>query len=392
MIKSKVHIYLLFFFVTAMILNAEVLNLEVTSLVGKYGKLIIALLGIIILQKNYILQRFVIHNKLLIGFWLLCVFFTIISLINKGFDLELLQKNLLFILFVYFIYLLSVRFLCWHKFPNLVFFKILSNTINANLLLWTCLGVFLKFSFWHSINGRIGLSLIFDSYITLGMVSCVGAIVNFSILKYKPKGRVFYLGAFLLYTFLVILSNSRNAQLILMILLVLNYFPVIKKYSNRYLYIITIFFLLTTLYFVFDDFLIKNDIVKFTTGRSRIWDYLYNYYKGSSILGGQGIFGLNEYILEMNREDNYYFQSLDTLYFHSSYLEVLAASGIFGFLIFILFLVQKFKRDMPYYKLSIVIGIAAGGFFESFLVQPTLLLSFVFWYLLISETKRSKIN
>lgn len=383
----RIHKILLFLFVTCLVMNPMTFN-EVVFFIGKWGKLFIAVMGILVLQQSALQFNFFLKKyKWLLFFWVLCVFFTIVRSIDKGFNLDLIQYNLLFFVFIYFLFLLSLAFQKKHRMPNFYFFKYLADAININFVLWSAIALLFSFDLWFTLEDRTGLGLFYDSYIQFGIFACVGAIVNFALLRYKKtKNRKLHLFFFALYTLMVILANSRNSEFILAIFLVLNLFPLLKRFSISYTYVIITVLILLGIFYFSKEMLLNDIFIDFTTGRSAIWYYILEYYAQRPIIFGEGIFGLNSTILEDNMNFNYYFQRLDFLYFHSSYLEIFCASGIFGFLFFIVFLVKKLREKKKLYITVIMISVLLGGLFESFLVQPTILVSFLFWYLIIQPT------
>lgn len=388
--KKSIHIYILYLWVTFLIMNA--ITYDYTFfLIGKYGKLVVSVIGIIMFQKSYSqFRNFINKNLFIVIFWLLCIVFTILRVLYKGLNIQLIQNNVLFIVFIYFIYLLSLEFRKKHIIPNLAFFKSFSKVINFNLFFWTLIAVVFSFNIWHTLEDRVGLGLFYENYLQLGIFACVGAIVNFALLKFykKKKKRKIFLMFFLMYTLLVILSNSRNSQFVLFIFILLSVLPFIKNLIVKYIYIfvsITVF--LGIVYFS-SNLLLNDYISNFTTGRSIIWYMIYEYYSQTSIFLGEGIFGLNNTILSDNLSSNYYFQRVDFLYFHSSYVEVFCASGLIGFVFFMWYIIKSLRAKMKYSIVVIIICILAGGGFESYLIQPTILISFLFWYFMLSINQR----
>ncbi|MGB5820438.1 MAG: O-antigen ligase family protein [Saonia sp.] len=358
-------------------------------IIGKYGKLFIAVLGVVILQKSFgQLNDFVAKNNWLLFFWGLCVLFTLVRIWEKGFDLTLIQNNILFILFIYFFYLLSLAFKIKYGRPNYYFFKYLSYALNVNLLFWTVFAILYPFTMWHTLEGRTGLGLFYENYIQLGIFACVGAITHLTLFRYKiKKDQKIYFVMFILYTALVILSNSRNSQLILFIFILFNLFPYFKKITLKYIYLLVCCAVILFAFYFSSEILLMESLTDLTTGRTAIWYYVFEYFSQNTILLGEGIFGLNNTILENNSASNYYFQRLDVLYFHSSYMEIFSASGIIGFICFILFIIRSLRRKKRFFLVTILISILIGGLFESFLVQPTILVSFLFWYLIVARTE-----
>lgn len=388
MFTKRSHITILFLFVTFLVMNPITFNNNTFLLVGKYGKLFTAIIGIFVLQKSRLqIKYFTIENIYLMFFWGICMLFLVVRTIELGIDFALIQNNVLFIVFIYFLYLLSMTFRIRHRRPKFYFFKYLALVLNINFFFWLTIAFIFGFNSWSE-GPRTGLELFYDSYIQLGIFSCTAAIANFALMRYKTyKNRKIYFIMFVLYSVLVILSNSRNAQLVLCIFLLLNLLPYIRKIAIKYIYFL-VFGLLIVLFFYFSgEILLIESITYFTSGRSTIWFHVYEYYLQHSIFIGEGIFGLNDTILIANADSNYYFADLTFLYFHSSYIEVITAGGIIGLVFFTIFIIKSLRERKKYYVVIIIISILIGGIFESYLLQPTILISFLFWYLIIGETR-----
>ena len=356
--------------------------------IGKWGKLAVAVVGIIIMHKSVNQFKYFLREyRWLLVFWAFCILFTVLRTIEKGFNIDLIQYNLLFFVFVYFLFHLSLAFQAKHRTPNLAFFKYAAKAININFIFWSVIAILFSFDLWFTLEDRTGLGLFYDSYIQFGIFSCVGAIINFSVLRYSGiKNRRTHLLFFIVFAILVVLANSRNSEFILGMYLLLNLFPYLKKVSLKYIYLFSTLIVTFGVVYFSKEMLLNDIFIEFTTGRSAIWYYILDFYSQRSIFSGEGIFGLNSTILEENLSSNYYFQRLNFLYFHSSYLEIFAASGIFGFVFFGIFLVKMLLQKKKFYITAIIISILLGGLFESFLVQPTILISFLFWYLIIQPT------
>ncbi len=379
---------MLLLFVTFLVMNPITFDVNI-SFVGKYGKLLVALSGILILQKSFVqLNNFVAKNVWLIFFWALCIGFALFRILEKGVNFDLIQQNILFIVFVYFYYLLSLKFKSRYRVPNYFFLKYLARAINFNLFFWTAIVFLFSFDIWHTAGDRTGLGLFYGSYIQFGIFACVGAIANFSLLRYRIKdNRKFYFVMSILYGILVFLSGSRNAQLVLLVFLLLYLMPYLKRIAIGNIYLVVFSLSIVSVFYFSGEMLLNESLTDLSSGRSSIWYYIYEYYTQNSILRGEGIFGLNTTILDNNLDTNYYLQRIDFLYFHSSFVELIGASGILGFLFFMLFVIRSLKRKRKFYVVNIVVSILFGGMFESFLVQPTVLISFLFWYFIIQRTE-----
>ena len=389
MFTKKSHLTILFLFVTFLVMNPIFFFGDTIALIGKYGKLVTALGGIILLQKSDLqIKNFVSGNVWLILFWCLCIFFVTLHTLEFGMDFELIQNNVLFIVFIYFLYVLSVAFKIRHRRPNYSFFKYLAFALNINFIFWLIITLILGLELWSEEGDRIGLDLFYDSYISLGIFSCTGAIANFAAFKAKTiKTGKLYFAMFILYLILIILANSRNAQLILGVFLLFSIWPYLGQTVVKISYFVVIVLSIAFTFYFSGEMLLDQTLKDFTTGRSSIWYYVYKYYVDHSILIGKGIFGLNDTILIANTIDsNYYLSKIDRLYFHSSYLEAMTAAGLIGLVFFLLFIIKSLRQRRKNYVVFIIISILVGALFESYLVQPTILISFLFWYLIVGQT------
>jgi O-antigen ligase len=392
---QTVSIRLLYLFVTLIIANG-ISDIPGVSEVAKYAKLLVLFPSILLLTNASKAIGFIKENKLIILFWILSLFFSLVQFIYASLDIEILMTNITFIFYLYFFYLLIERITIGSINTSdkiLVFIcKILSKILNINLVIWTLIGLAFNVPIWHQLDNRVGLGLFYNNYIQLGILGLCGSLIYLLLLKYdrKSKTNIF---CFFVYLTIVGLSNSRNSQLVLSVSIFFLFFRNIQSLFIRFKW-----FILTTLsiaiWYLVDiyDFLLNESIQTITTGRSNIWWYVLQYLDNSSIFLGHGIFGLNNEILLTNKMDNYYFNRIDFLYFHNSYLEVFAASGILGLLLFVWYLISGIRKSKNSLLNPLIIGILAGAFFESFLIQPVILITFLFWILFFLNRKINRIG
>ncbi len=382
--KRNIPKILVFTFVTFLVMNVITFNPNL-FLIGKWGKLIVALLGILLLEKDFKgFVLFVRKNILIVLFWGLCSFFTLIKILKNNVDTELIQANFLFLFFIYFFYLLSRSFQKTYKNPLYEFFKAFADTLNVNFVFWSLIVLALSLNVWHTLEDRTGLGMFYDSYVQFGIFSCVAALVNFMIVKFTSvKSNKIYFSFFIFYMILVVLTNSRNAQIIVLLAVLLSLLPYMKKVALKYVYAVLTGIVIIGFFYFSNELLLDEDFSEITTGRNWIWFYVLEHYSTNSIFLGEGIFGLNNSILNENITFNYYFQRLDFLYFHSSFIEAFAAAGLIGLVLFILYIFRSLRNKRKLSITMILIPITIGGLFESFLIQPTILTSFLFWYLIV---------
>ncbi len=389
--RRKLPHILLSLFVTFLVMNVVTFDANI-FLVGKYGKLVLASIGIVLLEKDLKgFFFFVRKNILIVLFWILCLLFTGNRILSEGMNTELLQSNVLFIFFIYFCYLLVTSFKKVYHNPAYHFFKTLANTLTINFVFWTLVALLLSLELWHTLEDRTGLGMFYGSYVQFGIFSCVAAVTHFMVVKFTSvKKSKMYFVLFLFYACLVVLTNSRNAQIITLLVVLLSFLPYLKKVALRNIYIIVLALLLVGINLFSQGFLLDDNVSQVTTGRNWIWYYVFEHYQTNSVFLGEGIFGLNDTILNENISSNYYFQRLDFLYFHSSYIEVFSAAGLLGLIFFVLYIMKSLKERKNLDLVVLLIAIVAGGFFESFLVQPTILTSFLFWCLIVQTPKIEK--
>lgn len=390
---QTISIRLLYLFVTLIIANG-ISDIPGVSEVAKYAKLLVLFLGTIMITNSNKAISFFMENKRIIQFWIVCLFFSLYRLTYTNLDIEILITNITFIFYLYFFYLLiegiTIGVINISNKILVFFCKKVIKILNINFISWTLIGLIFNVPIWHQLDNRVGLGLFYNNYIQLGIFGLCGSLIYLLLLKFEKKSKTNLL-FFFAYLTIVILSNSRNSQLVLGISIFLIFFQTIQSWIIRFKWYLIIA-LSSVIWYTIDvyEFLMSQSIQTITTGRSNIWAYVLKHYDKSSIFIGNGIFGLNNDILLNNKTDNYYFNRIDFLYFHNSYLEVFAASGILGFLLFILFLISGLKKRKSSLLNPLLIGILAGAFFESFLVQPVILITFLFWILFFLNRKINK--
>lgn len=384
--ESRTHIYLLILFISCIIMNGFS-NIDPFSYIGKYGKVVVSITGILILQRTPLqIGHFLRRNIWLILFWVCSVLFLFIRTLHEGFNVDLFVYTFSFMIYLYFLNLLFTEFNSRHQHPEHIFFYYLSWIFIVHFVLWMLIALGLGLSLWHTLEGRSGLGLFYENYIHLGFFTSTAAVANFGLYKFKySKNRNFHLLMIVFFAVLTVLTNARNPQLFLGTVLILNVLPVLKRTAIKYLYIVFAVLFVVLIFFVSPDILIDDEVASFTTGRSTIWYYVYDYYTQTPIYMGEGIFGLNDSILQSNSTHNYYLQKIDFLYFHSSYIEIFSASGVIGFICFMIYIIKTLKRKKNFFIVTIIIGGLLGALVESYLVQPTLMVSFLIWYLIVGD-------
>lgn len=389
--SEKFYNRIIFLFVTLLVMNG-LSSIPIVFDIARYTKIVLLFLTILLIGNRWLAFKFVSHFKFFIGFWILCLFFFFLNSYKSGWKPDIFIANFTFIFYFFFLFSLTFRYYHNYKFPvskDLIISKIVAQfgkALNFNFIFWTVVGFGNNFSLWHRLEDRVGLGLFYKNYLQLGIFALSGAIVYLLIFKIDKKNKKALL-LFIFYSTLVILSNSRNAQLILFFSVILIYFDFCRKTIIRYRFLFISLMALMFYYFIaIDNILLNKKFIKITTGRSNIWNYVFDYFKHESIFFGKGIFGLNSEILKNYSKHNYYFQRIDFLYFHSSYVEVFAAAGIVGFVFFFYQIIKMFRNDKKTILNSILISVLIGSFFESFLLQPIILISFLFWLIFFVQS------
>ncbi len=395
-VKPNIHIIsrrLLYLFITLIIANG-ISEIPFVSEIAKIGKFAVLGVGLVLLSTQRRLIRFTSGNRWLFLFWILCILFSVYQLLTGIMDNQTLITNVTFILYIYFFYLL-VDALTFESRSSktsilLVVTHCLSKVLNENLVFWSLIGLGFGIPVWHQLDDRIGLGLFYNSYIQMGIYGVCGAIIHLLLLKFDKVSKK-HLIWFSVYLFIVILSNSRNAQLILAIVTLLLFANSIIRFLIRYRWIVLASLTGLVIYMGnIYSFLLNERVLQLTTGRSTIWSYVLGYYEQESIFSGRGIFGLNNEILTQNKSANYYFDRIDFLYFHNSYIEFFAATGLLGFIAILLYFISNLRKMRKSALNAVLIGIMCGAFFESFLIQPVILITLIFWLYLFTNQATAK--
>ncbi|WAC01151.1 hypothetical protein N7U66_13425 [Lacinutrix neustonica] len=188
----------------------------------------------------------------------------------------------------------------------------------------------------------------------------------------------------------IALFTSGNAFLIILVVLI--YYFIISMVKNRFYKVIlfTLTFIGVNISLMFQDFS-ELDLISFTSGRYQIWSLaLESMFTNNLLLFGNGLFNLNDVVLSQNKYIGfYYFDNLKSLSFHNSYIELLAGGGIFVLLFFFIIIRNTWKY-LNRVNRSILVGILVGATFESFLVQPFMLISILLYIIIILNNTEIK--
>jgi O-antigen ligase len=185
--------------------------------------------------------------------------------------------------------------------------------------------------------------------------------------------------------------TSRNAMLIV-ILTPIYYFLVFKV--KRTLNALPLL-LSPVLIAYFDEIFLgvsTENLNKVSSGRIEIWRLALENIIENGIFTGSGIFNLNDIVLQKNiGTGNYYFDRIDFLYFHNSFIELLAGGGLVLLLLFIWIVVDSWRYFSRIEK-AIMCSVLIGGTLESYLTQPFMLISSLFYFILLMSNSQMKIT
>lgn len=363
------------------------------SNIGKYGKIFISVAGLIILfpiyYKGIKRLRFTL-NWLLLVIGVLLVLFAVYNYLYHSLTDMLIYNIVLpvYILFYILIIKLLLRIYKKHEKPNLIvsfeIFSLIQKTLLINLIFWIFISVILKVNMIDSIGNRSGFGAFFQDKVQFGLYCAVGFLISFYLqCIVNSKSKINYnLIQMLLYGCLLITTDSRNSQFIIVI--AISYYILRKKIRYAIIPIILLVLLYVMLEFNSIVSLFSfNYFNQVTTGRLNIWMLALEEINSKGVFLGSGVFNLNSVVLSKNLGSGfYYLEELSFLYFHNSYIELLAAGGVIVLLLFFYLLYQSWLNlKLP--ERSIVLSLVIGGIFESYLVQPFLLISILFWFIIL---------
>ncbi len=363
--------------------------------IGSYGKLFITIFAIILLipiGKKIDIHIEDFNTSYLIALSSLIIFFTLFYSVNH-FNVNSLIINMAFPLYFLFYFLLTKNWIYLNSnkegegsnFKDMTIREILivfKWTFAINLVFWMSIVLISDIDMSDSLNHFGGFM---QSKIVFGLFASTGFFVSFYLrnMCYKPDKSVLNLVLLLIYAVLCWFT-SRNA--FLSILIVLVYYYISNVIRNGILVFSVLIIVLFGIEY-YDD-LGDNSydyINSLTTGRFEIWRLVLNQIFNENILIGKGLFNLNPEILADNQGQGfYYLDKIDFLYFHSSYFEFLAAGGLITLILFIIYIRRSWK-NLKRLDQSICVGLLFGGIFESYLTQPFMIPSILFYVIIISS-------
>lgn len=386
----------LFIFLSLVIMNS-IKFIPLITVIGSIGKLVFCAVFIIfvfLFIKRSIFKIKFLEKLSFFGIGFLIVGFSIIFYLKNG-SSENLLANCVLPIYIYFYYLvckLLLRLNADNPFPQSSKFDILSIfrlTLFSHLCIWFPVAFLMGVNMFE-IDGAFGG--FFQDEIHFGLYMVTGFLVCFYLRFNGSKKDRSLLNLCQMLIFLVgVMFASRNAFLI--VVTVITFFFAVSKFKRK-LYIFPI--VLLPLLVVNIDVIISGFSIEklneISSGRYFIWQLAITSMVEDGYLIGKGLFNLNGLVLKSNVGTGiYYFDDLDTLSFHSSYIELFAGGGILAIFLFFRLVVRTWSRCNAMDK-SIILGILIGALFESYLIQPFMLIPCLFYFIVIINNIESHLN
>lgn len=386
--------YLFFCFLTLCIVNGMIQ--PVLHQLGQYGKIIIVLgsliffLGILPNIKRHIMIR---KELLFLGIiFLLFIYYSLMFYLNN--NANAFTYSLLFICYLIFIFLIVNFNLINNRSENNLneyynFFKLYQKIFIFNIILWFAVALVLNLPMiGQDIGGRTGFGGFYGARMAFGLLSVTGFIVSFylyqeEIFIQKKRYQLFLTIIFLL---LIMSSDSRTPQFIGIILVIHYYINKRLKYLLILIAPFIIFYFLTVV-----DLDRSSDLNTISSGRVFIWDLVFKELLQNGIFNGYGVYNLNDLILEKYRHVSDFFRHAPGLSFHSSYIELMAAGGLFSIIIFLYFNYKIYIKSSNIYQ-SMQISLLIGGIFESYIMSPNMPISMLYWIVVFIQIRINALN
>lgn len=390
----------LFTYITLVIMNSIKFIGGISSL-GSVGKLLFCLLFIfsVVTFMDRSRLKILFRGRIEWGiFVVLVLIFNFYYVVTSGSTSNLLP-NLAFPIYFIFYYLVVKLFIIDTQ------SKIQSNiaevTIHRILLIFRKV-LYFNFFFWFplSIVGGAqffqeegGFGGFFEDEIHFGFYTVTGFLISFYFRYNTITKDTSFFNTLLLFIYgITAIFTSRNAPLVIFVTLMNYYF--ISSISNKYLKVSLHALSVITIGVILTFFrMTEAELVKFTSGRYTIWSYVMDeVLNNNALFIGKGILNLNEIVLAKHKGVGfYYLDSLDTLSFHSSYMEILSGGGVIALICFFVLIIRVWKLLNRIEK-SITIGILTGAIFESFLIQPFMLIATLFYLIIFVKNMKIKLS
>ncbi|MDV7785565.1 O-antigen ligase family protein [Enterococcus gallinarum] len=177
----------------------------------------------------------------------------------------------------------------------------------------------------------------------------------------KNKGKAFFQSLFILLGFICLLTTGKRGHLLSIVLAFLVvlflFFKKQKQYRKYFIVIVTLLLmgvivLLNTSYFqiILLKFYSLLDSGDLTNGRLALWNYTIQLFENNPLIGTG--FGSIREIFNMEA--------------HNIYLQILAETGVIGFIIYIFLFISMFRESIKYYNsknINVLISLFVQCFF-----------------------------
>jgi len=202
-----------------------------------------------------------------------------------------------------------------------------------------------------------GKSTIFQNYINHGIILSVYFLFTI-LLGFNNNSKIYYFLSIISFINIIFLTDSRSAYIIVMIILFL--FSLKIKNINFFAFL-SVFILLPLFFSAFNDNFVKrvevasNDVAKIikdndidsSVGYRYLWANVgFDVIKKNPFFGN-GVGSYKESVKEFYKVDNTfkYFPELVTNNPHNEFVSIASQLGIFGFILFLLFLKSLYTTD-----------------------------------------------
>jgi O-antigen ligase len=202
-----------------------------------------------------------------------------------------------------------------------------------------------------------GKSTIFQNYINHGIILSVYFLFTI-LLGFNNNSKIYYFLSIISFINIIFLTDSRSAYIIVMLILFL--FSLKIKNTNFFAFL-SVFILLPLFFSAFNDNFVKrvevasNDVAKIikdndidsSVGYRYLWANVgFDVIKKNPFFGN-GVGSYKESVKEFYKVDNTfkYFPELVTNNPHNEFVSIASQLGIFGFILFLLFLKSLYTTD-----------------------------------------------
>ncbi|WP_405399618.1 O-antigen ligase family protein [Maribacter sp. Asnod2-G09] len=388
----------IFCFITLIVMNS-IKSFQIVEFIGMYGKLAIILISILVFTPFLNRTGYSVklkNNWAYLLIYILLVFFSIINVFHENKIGNLIYNLTLFFYVFYYFFMTKILWGVYFKekksksyqHTKIEIFKVFRIALFWNLIFWFFLSFIANVDFSDDLGEFGGFfqdKIHFGLYATTGFLVCFYMRFN-DIEKDNSKLNLLQI---ILYAFFAFIS-SRNALLIVVVA-PLYYFVVynVKNYLYALLLIISPLFI-----FYFDEIVYGVSVDRLnslSSGRLEIWRIALVEVFQKGIFNGSGLFNLNDIVLKNNIGTGFhYLDTLEFLYFHSSIVELLAGGGVLVLLLFFWILFKSWN-SLTRIEKAIMSAILIGGTVESYLTQPFMLISVLFYFILMMNNSQMRV-